>query len=228
MKKFYKIITLLLLFAFLSTYSPLNETNLNLENNNNFFNIKKIIVKNNFLVKKNNVYKKLDKMYNKSIFLIKRKDIEEALKTINFLEKIEVKKRYPDTIIVKIFETRPVGILFKDKKRYLFDSSSNLISIEKDEIFEGLPNIFGEEAEKHFVSFLNKLKNNNFPIKQINKFYYFKIGRWDLELINNKTIKFPYNISGDVIKKSIELLNDNDFKNYNTIDLRVDGKIIVE
>ena len=33
MKKFYKIITLLLLFAFLSTYSPLNETNLNLENN---------------------------------------------------------------------------------------------------------------------------------------------------------------------------------------------------
>ena len=93
MKKFYKIITLLLLFAFLSTYSPLNETNLNLENNNNFFNIKKIIVKNNFLVKKNNVYEKLDKMYNKSIFLIKRKDIEEALKTINFLEKIEVKKK---------------------------------------------------------------------------------------------------------------------------------------
>ena len=117
---------------------------------------------------------------------------------------------------------------FKDKKRYLLDSSSNLISIEKDEIFEGLPNIFGEEAEKHFVSFLNKLKNNNFPIKQINKFYYFKIERWDLELINNKTIKFPYNISGDVIKKSIELLNDNDFKNYNTIDLRMDGKIIVE
>ncbi len=49
-----------------------------------------------------------------------------------------------------------------------------------------------------------------------------------MELINNKTIKFPYNISGGVIKKSIELLNDNDFKNYNTIDLRVDGKIIVE
>ena len=50
MKKFYKIITLLLLFAFLSTYSPLNETNLNLENNNNFFNIKKIIVKNNVYI----------------------------------------------------------------------------------------------------------------------------------------------------------------------------------
>jgi len=227
MKKFYKIITLLLLFAFLSTYSP-NKSNLNLENDNNFFNIKKIIVKNNLLIKKNHVYEKLDKIYNKNIFLVKRKDIEEALKKINFLKKIEVKKRYPDTIIVKIFETKPVGILFKDKKRYLFDSSSNLISIKKDEIFEELPDIFGEGAEKNFIGFLNKLKNSNFPIKKINKFYYFKIERWDVQLINNKTIKFPYNINSDLIKKSIELLNDNDFKNYNIIDLRVDGKIIVE
>ena len=227
MKKFYKIIILLLLFAFLSTYTP-NESNLNLKNNNNFFNIKKIIVKNNLLVKKKYIYEKLDKIYNKNIFSVKREDIEEALKTINFLGKIEVKKRYPDTIIVKIFETKPLGILFKNKKRYLIDSSSNLISIREDENFEELPNIFGEGAEKNFISFLNKLKNNNFSIKQINKFYYFKIGRWDVELINNKTIKFPYNISGEVIKKSIELLNDNDFKNYNTIDLRVDGKIIVE
>ena len=32
----------------------------------------------------------------------------------------------------------------------------------------------------------------------------------------------------DAIKKSIVLLDDKDFKNYNIIDLRVDGKIIVE
>jgi len=32
----------------------------------------------------------------------------------------------------------------------------------------------------------------------------------------------------DAIKKSIELLDRKDFQNYNIIDLRVDGKIIVE
>ena len=32
----------------------------------------------------------------------------------------------------------------------------------------------------------------------------------------------------DAIIKSIELLDHKDFKNYNVIDLRVDGKIIVE
>ena len=49
-----------------------------------------------------------------------------------------------------------------------------------------------------------------------------------MQLANNKIIKFPENNSDEAIKKSIEMLEREDFKNYNIIDLRVDGKIIVE
>ena len=41
-------------------------------------------------------------------------------------------------------------------------------------------------------------------------------------------IKFPYNNIEEAIKKSIELLGRRDFEDYNIIDLRIDGKIIVE
>ncbi len=58
--------------------------------------------------------------------------------------------------------------------------------------------------------------------------YYFQIGRWDLQLLNDKIIKFPHKVTDKIIKKSIDLLNRKDFENYNIIDLRVDGKIIVE
>ena len=170
----------------------------------------------------------MGQIYNKNIFLIERKDIEESLKEIDFLKKVEVKKKYPNTIIVKIFETKPVGVLFKDKDKYILDSSSNLISFDDDLNFDQLPNVFGDDAENNFINFLNQLKINNFPRKKIKKFYYFKIGRWDLQLANNKTIKFPYNVTNDIIKKSVELLDRKDFQNYNIIDLRVDGKIIVE
>ena len=146
----------------------------------------------------------------------------------NFLKKIEVKKKYPDTIIVKIFETKPIGIIFKDKKKYLLDNISNLIEINKKDNFSDLPNIFGEGAQKNFANFLEQLKINNFPIKKIKNFYYFKIGRWDLELLDNRIIKFSHNISNNVIKKTIKLLNREDFENYKIIDLRIDGKIIVE
>ena len=62
----------------------------------------------------------------------------------------------------------------------------------------------------------------------LKNFYYFRIGRWDVQFFNDKIIKFPTNITGEVIKQSIKLLDREDFKNYNIIDLRIDGKIIVE
>ena len=227
MKKLYRIVLLILVLIFLSTYSP-NKFDLILEENNTFLKIQKIKIVNNFLIKSSEINEKLSTIYNRNIFSIKKKDIEEPLKEINFLEKVEVKKKYPNTIVVKIFETKPVAILYKNKAKYLLDSSSNLLFFENNMNFNQLPSVFGIGAENYFVYFFNQLENNNFPINNIKKFYFFQIGRWDLQLANDKMIKLPHDNIEDAIKKSIELLNRKDFQNYNIIDLRVDGKIIVE
>ena len=227
MKKLYRIPLLLIAFIFLSTYNP-NKFGSTLEEKYTFFEIKNIKIVNNFLIKKNEIKEKLSKIYNKNIFLVKRNDIEKSLKKVNFLEKIEVKKKYPDTIIIKIFETKPVANLLKNKVKYILDSSSNLILFENNLNFNKLPYIFGVDAENNFVNFLNQLNNNSFPNKEIINFYYFQVGRWDIQLINNKIIKFPHNNVEDAIKKSTKLLKHKDFENYNIIDLRIDGKIIVE
>ena len=118
--------------------------------------------------------------------------------------------------------------MFKDQVKYLLDSSSNLVSFKENMTFNHLPTIFGVGAENNFIYFFNQLKNNNFPDEEIKNFYYFQIGRWDLQLVNNKIIKLPYNSIDAAIKKSIELLDRKDFENYNVIDLRIDGKIIVD
>ena len=227
MKKLYRILLLIIVLIFLSTYNP-SGFNLILQKNNTFLKIQKIEIVNNSLIKDSEIKEKLSKIYNKNIFLIKRKDIEDPLKEINFLEKIEVKKKYPNTIIVEIFETKPVAILYQNKAKYLLDSSSNLILFEDNENFNQLPTVFGEGAKNHFIHFFSQLENNNFPIENVKKFYFFQIGRWDLQLANDKLIKFPYGNMDDAIKKSIELLDRKDFENYNIIDLRIDGKIIVE
>ena len=227
MKKFYRIFLLIIILVFLSTYNP-NKFEANLGNNNNFLKIQKIIISNNLLVPRDEILSKLNQVYGKNIILIKRKDIEESLQNVNFLKKVEVKKKYPDKITVKIFETKPVGILFKDKTQYLLDSSSNLIEIDKKKDLAKLPNIIGDNAEKNIINFLEQLETNKFPTNNIKNFYYFKIGRWDLQLSDNRTIKFPYNVNSKVIKKTIELLSRKDFQNYKVIDLRIDGKIIVE
>ena len=88
MKKFYRIFLLITILVFLSTYNP-NKFEENIENNNTFFQIKKIIISNNLLINKDHILEKLNKIYDKNIFLIKRRDIEESLQNVNFLEKIE-------------------------------------------------------------------------------------------------------------------------------------------
>ena len=227
MKKFYRILLLLIILIFLSTYNP---TTFDLwpSKKNNLFKITNIEITDNFIIKKKDIKTKLNHIYKKNIFYIRKIDIEKPLEKIDFLEKIEVKKKYPNTIIIKTFETKPVALYFKNGTKYIIDSLSNLILFESDKHFINLPNVFGKDAENHFLNFVEQLKKNNFPIKEIKNFYYFQIARWDLELFNNKIIKLPQVNTSEAIIKSIELLNREDFKNYNIIDLRVNGKIIVE
>ena len=228
MKNTYKIIFLLILLILFSTYTPKGLNSLS-ENNLNFFKIKNIQVTNTNLINKNIIIKKLDNIYTKNILTINKKDIENPLKDIDFLEKIQVKKKYPDTIFIKVFETFPIAITTKKEKKYYLDSSSNLIIYNKDlNFYEVLPNIFGKNVENYFADFLKKLEENNFPYKEIKNYYYFEVGRWNLQLSDDRIIKLPDSKIISAIKKSIQLLNDKEFKNYNIIDLRIHDKIIVE
>ena len=227
MKKLYRITILLAALTFLTTYSP-NELNVFPKKKNFFFKIQNIKIVNNHLIDENRIIEKLTEIYEKNILFVERNDIERPLKSIEFLKKIEIKKKYPNTIIIKVFETEPIAILFKENRKYLLDSSSNLIPFNKNMLFDDLPSIFGARAEKDFINFFNQLENNNFPKHKVKNFYYFQIGRWDLELLNKQIIKFPANKIPEAIQRSVELLARKDFKNYNIIDLRIHGKIVVE
>jgi len=227
MKKINKIITLILLLIFLTTYNP-SKILFFEEEKFFFFQIENIEVINNKKIKKNEVTRRLKHIYRKNILLVSINDIKKPLKNLNFLDKIEVKKKYPNTVIIKIFETRPVGIIFKDNEKYIIDSSSNLMNYSDNLVYDNLPNVFGKDSEKDFINFFNQLKNNNFPKKKIKNYYYFQINRWDIEMENKQLIKFPSTKRDLAIKQSVELLNHKDFNDYKVIDLRIHGKIVVE
>ena len=227
MKKLYKIILLLTILIFLTTYSPNKVTFFN-KNNNFFFKIQNIEITNNNKINKTDIINKLNHIYNKNILFISNKDILEPLKTVNYLGKIEVKKKYPDTIVIKIYETKPVGILFKNNTKYIIDTLSNLITFNDNLVNNNFPNIFGKDAEKDFINFFEQLKNNKFPRKQVKNYYYFQVDRWDVKLTNNQIIKFPSKKRKEAILQSVKLLNHEDFENYKVIDLRIHGKIVVE
>ena len=227
MKKLYKIILLLTILIFLTTYSPNKVTFFN-KNNNFFFKIQNIEITNNNKINKTDIINKLNHIYNKNILFISNNDISEPLKTVNYLEKIEVKKKYPDTIVIRISETKPVGIVFKNNTKYILDTVANLITFNDNLVNNNFPNIFGKDAERDFINFFEQLKNNKFPRKEVKNYYYFQVDRWDVKLTNNQIIKFPSKKRKEAIQQSVKLLNHEDFENYKVIDLRIHGKIVVE
>jgi len=228
MRKFYSILLLLITFTFLTTYNP-SEIEFFSNKNYSIFNIKNIKITNNKKINESDIESKITEIYGKNIFFVKTKDIKNVIKNINFLDTIEVKKKYPNTLIIKIYETEPVAILFKNNEYFLLDNGSNLIPINKDSVESyKYPHIFGKDSERYFLNFLNLLKGSNFPINKIKNYYYFQIGRWDLKLKNSLLIKLPNENTKSSVKKSIELLSQDNFKNYEVIDLRINDRIIVK
>ena len=91
MKKLYRIIILLAALIFLTTYSPSGFNHFP-KKKNLFLKIQNIEIINNHLINENEIVEKLAHIYEKNILFIERNDIERPLKSIGFLEKIEVKK----------------------------------------------------------------------------------------------------------------------------------------
>ncbi len=225
MSKLYRLLILLTVFVFLTTY-----TTKNFENSSKskifLFKIKNIEIKNNQIIDEKEIIKRLKNLYEKNILFIKKDEVEKPIINMDFLDKIEVKKKYPSKILINIYETKPLAIIYKKDKKYLLDSKSKITNLNKKIDIRNLPIILGDGAELDFINFSKKLEDNNFPKEKIKNYFYFKNNRWDLQLISNQIIKFPEKERDKAIRQSIDLLKREDFKNYNIIDLRIKGKII--
>ena len=80
------------------------------------FNIKEIKIENNSIVKEKDIKKLLTPIYNENLLFLKNEDIERALIQNSFIHSFKVKKKYPSTLSIKIFEAKPIGILLNKKK----------------------------------------------------------------------------------------------------------------
>ena len=82
------------------------------------FKINKINIENNFLLKEVEIKNLLIDIYSQNLLLLKNKEIENALMQDSFIGSFKIKKKYPDTLNIKIFEKKPVVILQTKKNKF--------------------------------------------------------------------------------------------------------------
>ena len=213
-------ISLFLLIVF-STYQISNEPTLNFK-----LNIEKIIVENNSVLNELEIKKDLNFLYNSNLFLLKNEIIKDKLKKNSFIEGLEIKKVYPNTIKIKVFEKEPVFILQDKKKKYYYTKNNKVISYTNIEKFKNLPYVFGDE--KNFKELFINLKKLKFPIDIIKSFQLYESKRWDLITYDNKTIKLPIKNYEESLKNFIYFKKKDNFKNFKIFDYRINDQLILK
>ncbi len=216
-----KLSSLLILLLLLSTFYPTYK----IRNINFIFTIKNIEVENNKILNSKNILNELENLKGKSLLFVDREIIKSAMNKFDFISSFQIKKVYPKTIKVRIFEKKPVAIYIEEKNKFYISEKGDLIKYLELDYYKNLPLLFGKKT--NFNNFFESLKNISFPIKEIKSFHYFGIGRWDIILNNEKTIKLPKENYEDILKNFLLIKNDKSFDKYKIFDYRIKDQLIL-
>lgn len=189
------------------------------------FNLKKISIENNFLIKESDIKKLLGPIYNRNLILLKNSEIKDLIMENSFVESLIIKKKYPDSIRIKIYEKKPIAILIHKKRKFFLSEKIDLIDYEKINNTQNLPYVIGNE--KKFKILYTKMNEISFPLKLVKKFTLHESNRWDLLTKNDRLIKLPSGNYTKSLKNFLNIKNNSSFKKYKVFDYRINNQLIL-
>ena len=190
------------------------------------FNIKEIILVNSISLKEKDVKRSLSVIYNKNLLFLKNKEIEEILVQFTSIESFYLDKKYPNTLKITIIEKKPIAILINNKKKFYISEKLDLFEFNNKNFNQDLPIVFGNKDD--FKIFYKNLIKIDFPINLIIKYMLYESNRWDLETIDNKTIKLSSKNYIKNLKNYLNIKKKNNFKKFKVFDYRINDQLILK
>ena len=172
------------------------------------------------------VLNSLKSLLFKNIFFVNKQSFVDILNQNNLIESFDIKKSYPNKILVEIKKTNFLAITNKNEDKYYIGSNGKLISVKNNNIDEKLPFVFSKSNYENFVKLKNIIDQSDFSFDEIESFYYFPSNRWDFKTKNGLLIKLPEKNILESLQIAHKIKNSEHFKNNKIIDLRIDKKII--
>ena len=190
------------------------------------FNLKEIKIENNFLIKKSDIEKLLEPIYGRNLIFLSNIEIQKTLLQNTLIESFNLKKKYPHTLKIKIFEKKPIVVLLNNKKKFYLSDKIDLIKFKNIPNYQDLPHVIGNR--EMFKIFYDDLKKINFPFEIIQKYTLYKLNRWDIETVNKKIIKLsPENYIKN-LQNYLKLKNKKNFQKYKVFDYRINNQLILK
>ena len=171
--------------------------------------------------------KNLEIFKKRNIFFINKKEIDERLNKNSFLDNYTITKILPSKLLVRVKKTEFVGSTIFEGEKYYIGKNGKLTNISLVENQFDLPQVFGNFQVNELLKLHKILNLHNIDIKKIQKYYYFKSNRWDIEYDNNVIVMLPsFNLEKS-LKNYKSYIQSEKIRPGQIIDLRMKNKIIV-
>ena len=214
-----KLFIYFFLFIFLVTINNKNLSKLN------FYRINDINVFGLNEEENLKILNNLKFLQNNNIFFINKKKISDLMNSNNLIERYSIIKKYPSTIELRVTETNYLASVNKEGKKFFFGSNGKLIDAKYDK--KEIPIIYGNFKNSEFLELKKILDIFKFDFENINNFFYFPSGRWDIEMKSGILIKLPRERLKESIELSLDILKSEKSDNLKILDLRQKNLIII-
>ena len=167
----------------------------------------------------------LNNLSYKNLLFVGKDEINKVIKKYNIIEEFSIKKIYPSTININIKPTTFIARISNDDQ-LLVGANGKLIKDKKNNKI--LPYIFGEFNSKNFLVFKKNIEQSKFIFMEFKTLYFFPSNRWDILTNDDILIKLPPDNFLESLNLAHKIINSNEIKNKNLIDLRMNNHLIIK
>ena len=226
-----KYINLILLILLISIFTMFLVINFNPYLLNNFFEVKDIRINGTEKTNPDELRQILTPNLN-NLISFDKDHAKSLLEQVGWVKRVNIKKIYPNTLIINIIETDPFAIYYDNQNNYLIDIDGQIISSNPDiDVYKNLLIVRGEEAKTKLNEIIKEI-NIYFPDvrNQINELEFIEKRRWNLFLSGNLLIKLPDTDVKESLNNLKKLFEDKQVLESNIIevDLRIKGRAVIK
>ena len=167
----------------------------------------------------------LNNLSYKNLLFVGKDEINKVIKKYNIIEEFSIKKIYPSTININIKPTTFIARISNDDQ-LLVGANGKLIKDKKN--IKILPYIFGEFDSKNFLVLKKNIEQSKFIFMEFKTLYFFPSNRWDILTNDDILIKLPADNFLESLNLAHKIINSNEIKNKNLIDLRMNNHLIIK
>ncbi len=154
-------------------------------------------------------------------------EISTQINNIDWIKKSELRKIYPSTLVVKVYEHNPIAIWFNNGNKFLVDDESEIIKELNPNNFKNLKVIAGLNALEDIPEIISMIRNYPEFEKKIKSLLRVGDRRWTVRLHNGITIHLPEKNVANAIEEIEQLDSKHALlsRYVDIIDMRLPDRI---